>query len=239
MLEGIPEGNGILKIAPSGRYEGGFKAGQYHGEGACEFPPILEGARNGKIGAVAVVSGRRYKGSWKKGMMNGQGHLIVGNGDEYRGEFKGNLYHGKGRLVTRNGDIKEGNWQRGLLFSKGNIRLADGTRYEGVLKMGQYCGMGKLTFTGDRGEVDGKFWYGIIHGDQVHEKLNVLSSSLFAMLLLLFKYNLMLVLMTKLTRNHADWHNILRYYVFMQMALLMREVLKMGNRTGMEKCTIR
>ncbi len=163
-LDGIPEGNGILKIASGGRYEGEFKAGQYHGEGICEFPPILEGRRK-------VLSGKRYKGKWKNGMMNGQGHLIVGNGDEYRGEFKGNLYHGKGRLVTRNGDIMEGNWQRGL-FSKGDLRLANGTRYEGVLKMGQYCGVGKLTFMGGRGEVDGKFWYGIIHGDQVCDTVN-------------------------------------------------------------------
>ncbi len=98
--------------------------------------------------------------------MNGQGNLIAKNGDEYRGEFKGNLYHGKGRLVRRNGDIMEGIWQCGH-FSKGVMLLASGTRYEGALKMGQYCGVGKLAFTGGMGEVDGKFWYGIIHGDKV------------------------------------------------------------------------
>ncbi len=162
-LDGIPEGNGILKIASGGRYEGEFKAGQYHGEGICEFPRILGEPGKSNVDNIS----RRYKGSWKKGMMNGQGHLVVGNGDEYRGEFKGDLYHGKGRLVTRNGAIMEGNWRRGLLFSKGNIRLANGTQYEGVLKMGQYCGTGKLTYTDGKGEVDGKFWYGIIHGDQV------------------------------------------------------------------------
>ncbi len=162
-LDGIPEGNGILKMASGGRYEGEFKAGQYHGEGTLEFPRILE--ESGKAGGVHIIS--RFKGSWKRGMMDGEGHLTVGNGDEYRGRFKGDLYHGKGRLVSRNGDIMEGNWRCGFLFSEGNIQLANGTKYEGVLKMGQYCGRGKLTYMGGKGEVDGKFWYGLTHGRQV------------------------------------------------------------------------
>ncbi len=54
-----------------GKYEGEFKDGKKHGQGALTFP-----------------DGRRFEGEFKDGKKHGQGALTLPDGEKYEGEWK-------------------------------------------------------------------------------------------------------------------------------------------------------
>ena len=100
----------------NGIYEGEFRSGKRHGEGTFDF-----------------ADGRRFTGSWSKGLL-GQGLLRYPNGDVYEGGFsKTGAKHGRGTYRYASGALYEG-------FFEDNAQHGLGRYWDekGVLLGGEY-----------------------------------------------------------------------------------------------------
>ena len=87
------EGKAKFKYAsgPVKAYEGEFKAGMRHGQGAAIFG-----------------DGHEYKGYWCLDKKHGMGDESDAENTNYRGEFNNGLRHGKGMEITVYGDEYNG-----------------------------------------------------------------------------------------------------------------------------------
>ena len=95
-MDGVREGNGLLKYNNGNKYKGEFMTGLFHGFGVYEYAECVESG--------VKVRGRRYEGRFSKGRREGEGIFFSGTGEMYEGKFKADLYHGYGTLTKRNGD---------------------------------------------------------------------------------------------------------------------------------------
>lgn len=57
------------------------------------------------------VTGERYDGMYKSGLMHGQGVYLHADGARYQGQFKENLREGYGVFTFTDGSLYEGQWQ--------------------------------------------------------------------------------------------------------------------------------
>ena len=108
------------------RYEGQFKNGLPHGNGALSLPD------NGK-----------YEGQFKNGVKHGKGILISPDKDKYDGQFKNDMPHGRGIYNWSDGRIYEGQLKDGLQHGKGKYTMSDGRYFEGEFKKGKQTKKGK------------------------------------------------------------------------------------------------
>ena len=106
IVNGLPEGQGILYADDGSRYEGGWKNGKLEGKGIAY-----------------LNNGDRYEGDWKNGLKEGKGIYYYNRepykGDRYEGEYKNNKQEGKGILYYNNGDKYEGDFKKGKQEGKG------------------------------------------------------------------------------------------------------------------------
>ena len=80
--EGVMERK-TVSLPEGGRYEGEVNdAGLPHGSGSATWP-----------------DGERYRGAWRKGVMDGRGTMLLPDGGRYRGEFADGLPHGQGSMA--------------------------------------------------------------------------------------------------------------------------------------------
>jgi hypothetical protein len=141
---------------------------KYYGEivnGLLEGPGELQGADGRRFKGNfhrGLMEGHgeyqdnnvHYEGGLSRGMFNGKGALIYTNGMTYTGEFQGNNMHGQGKLVWPNGDEFEGEFIDDAML-KGIFKDSTGGVYEGEFADALYQGKGIYTSTeGNRYEGD-------------------------------------------------------------------------------------
>ncbi len=139
------------------RYEGEFKEGLKHGQGAYTWP-------NGDI----------YEGEFAEDRPSGKGKYRFSTGDTYEGEVKSGVIIGRGTYVAKNGDQFEGSFRDGKPHGTGVYRFASGDRYEGEMMAGLMQGKGRYVAKGgDRieapfveGKPQGKGIYHFPNGDR-------------------------------------------------------------------------
>ena len=118
VINGLPEGNGVMYIDSGNIYKGEFKNGKYDGKGIYYFNE-------------EPYKGDRYEGDFKNGQRNGKGIYFCNNGDRYDGDFKNDKMDGKGIYYYNNGDRYEGDWKNDKMDGKGIYCWNNGDREMG------------------------------------------------------------------------------------------------------------
>ena len=147
------DGTGTLYYTGGNRYEGQFKAGVVHGQGALTY-----------IGNP-ITSGNRYEGQFKGGTFHGQGTYTFADGTKYVGDWKAGIRHGQGTLTMPIGYEYVGGWKVGKQHGQGTLTVSDphGSKYVGAFVDGKQHGQGTLTLSSGIKYV-GAFADGAMHG---------------------------------------------------------------------------
>ena len=90
VLNGVPEGKGIMYFNNGDRYEGDWKNDNKEGKGIYYWN-----------------NGNRYEGDIKNGKSEGKGIMYYSNGDREMGDYSNDNQIGKHVILTREGNIKE------------------------------------------------------------------------------------------------------------------------------------
>ena len=118
-VNGIMEGNGIIKYMNGSWYEGQFKNDKYEGKGKFVF-------KNGNI----------YEGEFNNNFMNGKGKYIYTDGKIYEGDFRSGLKHGFGRITWNENKYFEGYWINNKQHGEGKYYL-NGKVLSGIFRYGK------------------------------------------------------------------------------------------------------
>lgn len=135
----------------SGKYEGEYLNGFYHGEGKMSFSngDIYEGQfKQGIIegeGTMYYSDGGIYIGSWKSGKPEGKGEFYWIGGKAYIGKFDQGFITGAGSMYYPNGDKYVGAFEYGFKSGRGQYYFQSGDFYDGMWKYDLYDGEGILT----------------------------------------------------------------------------------------------
>ena len=126
------DGTGTLYYTGGNRYEGQFKAGVVHGQGALTY-----------IGNP-ITSGNRYEGQFKGGTFHGQGTYTFADGTKYVGDWKAGIRHGQGTLTVSDphGSKYVGPFVDGKQHGQGTLTLSSGIKYVGAFADGAMHGQG-------------------------------------------------------------------------------------------------
>lgn len=137
--QGIPNGEGQLKLNDGSVYTGFFASGNHDGYGVFQY-----------------ANGAYYDGYWKGGKMDGQGLLVYADGAFYEGSWVNNQKHGYGKFVYANGVFYEGSFQNDSISGCGTMRWPDGAVYTGDFYNGKFHGNGSLHYP--NGNVLSGYW---------------------------------------------------------------------------------
>ena len=85
-------------------YEGDWKRGKKHGQGAYYFS-----------------GGDKYEGEWKDGKKHGQGAYFFSEGDRFEGNWEYDEVHGNGIYVYPSGERFSGEWKDGNKHKHGKL----------------------------------------------------------------------------------------------------------------------
>ncbi len=107
------EGQSLLETS----YEGDFVNGRYEGQGKLKF-------------LYSNKTKITQTGTFKYGMLEGQGEQIDQNGNIYNGEWKWGSYHGQGKYTSKEG-VYDGSFINGKYDGHGKMVWANGNWYEG------------------------------------------------------------------------------------------------------------
>ena len=121
------EGEGYLTYHSGTTYEGGFRAGQYHGRGVHRS-----------------VEGVETDGTWVDGVASGPALVLLASGERYEGELLQNERHGQGTYTYANGDVYTGGWEHGARHGGGRIAYARGGGYTGGWVLEAMEGLGEM-----------------------------------------------------------------------------------------------
>ena len=113
VINGLPEGNGVMYIDGGNIYKGEFKNGKYEGKGIYYYNE-------------EPSKGDRYEGDFKNGKSEGKGIYYWNDGMRYEGDWKNDKREGKGIYYFNNGDRKMGDWLDGKEIGKHVILYANG-----------------------------------------------------------------------------------------------------------------
>ncbi len=128
---------------------------------------ILEGkGRKERDGTV-------WEGTFKGGLLNGQGSYSDKEGNKYVGDFLDGKRHGKGTYTWANGSVYTGSFVNGKMSGQGTIKWPSGDTYSGAFVDGQRHGKGTYkwatggVYTGDfvNGKRTGQGTYKWTNGD--------------------------------------------------------------------------
>ena len=147
----------LLKFADA-RYEGGFTADKFHGQGTwCgdNGQDTYTGGwfRNKKDGAGVLTStvNGKYDGEWSKNNKQGNGKWTSIMGDNYNGQWELDMKHGDGEFVTTRGEKYSGQWRKDKRHEHGVWTGIHNDSYDGQWLDDFMHGQGKLILDG--GEV--------------------------------------------------------------------------------------
>ncbi len=137
--DGIPNGQGLIRLLDGLSYSGNFKKGFPDGQGVFKYH-----------------DGRRYVGSVKKGFPDGQGTYIWTDGSIYIGDFKAGKKRGEGTYNYSNGERYVGGWKDNQKHGQGSYTWPDGSKYVGSFNDGRRDGKG--TYTAADGSAQSGIW---------------------------------------------------------------------------------
>jgi len=152
MLNGKPEGNGVLSYPDGKKYQGNFANGMKHGKGIMIWSnkryegDYVNNKRCG-TGVMTWANGFSYTGDFKDNEMSGQGTMVWANGKRYTGKMAKNKPNGKGVLEWPTGQRYEGEFLDGELHGKGILYLVNGVKFDGNFKNNQKHGEAVTTWT--------------------------------------------------------------------------------------------
>lgn len=148
IVDGKPNGKGILTWVSGDEYQGDFYDGVIAGNGKFSWVngdsyegQVKDGAMHGE-GKLYMANGDVYTGKFSKGQLDGAGKLLFLNGSEYVGNFKNNLFEEKGKLKNQDGVTYIGSFKQGLYHGEGNIKYSNGDVYIGAFSKGVLNGFG-------------------------------------------------------------------------------------------------
>jgi len=118
VVNGLPEGKGILYLNNGDRYEGDFRNGKAEGKGIFYFNR-------------EPFKGDRYEGDLKNDKFEGKGIYYYNDGDRYEGDFKNDKREGKGINYFNNGNIYQGDYRNDYAEGKGIYYYNNGDRMMG------------------------------------------------------------------------------------------------------------
>lgn len=84
-------------------------------------------------------------GTWRHGVVTGQGTYRAADGTFYEGGFLDKQFHGNGKLQRPDGARYEGEWVNGKKEGYGTLKLPDGDTYTGYFQRDLFNGEGTLT----------------------------------------------------------------------------------------------
>ena len=93
VVNGLPEGKGIMYYNDGDRYEGDFRNGKQEGKGIYYHN-----------------DGDRYEGDFRNDKREGKGIMYYHNGDRSMGDYNNDYPTGKHVMLTRNGEVKTNNF---------------------------------------------------------------------------------------------------------------------------------
>ena len=97
------------------------------------------------IGIMLDSDGTIFRGTFKDGLLKGEGMVQWANGDIYEGDFQEGVRTGRGIIKWANGVIYEGDFLSDQLHGEGTMIWPDGTIYDGDWKDGKREGTGITT----------------------------------------------------------------------------------------------
>lgn len=142
---------------PAGEYQVIVsKAGHQTFETTVQLAAGAQQRVNAELAPLTTVHYR--DGTWRAGVISGDGTYEDAEGLRYEGEFRNRQFHGKGQATFANGDQYSGEWRNGKPEGRGTLRLANGDIYSGQFAAGVYNGEGTLTTAG--GDIYAGNWAG-------------------------------------------------------------------------------
>ena len=115
------------------------------------------------IGIMLDSDGTILRGTFKDGLLKGEGMVQWANGDIYEGDFQEGVRTGRGIYKWADGDIYEGDFQEGVRTGRGIIKLTNGDIYEGDFQEGVRTGRGIIKWA--NGDIyEGDFQEGVRTG---------------------------------------------------------------------------
>ena len=120
VVNGVPNGVGILTSPNGSKYIGKFKDGKPNGQGK-----------------EIRTDGKNYVGEFKDGLRDGQGTYNLSNGKKFVGEWKNDKINGQGTMTFPNGSKYVGGWKDHKFHSQGTFTWSDGSKVEGEFREGR------------------------------------------------------------------------------------------------------
>jgi hypothetical protein len=161
----VQNGSGMLTFEQgTGKYQGSFKCGLFHGNGRLEmtvntWTALYEGGwkRGMRCGrGMCVSESGQYEGEWLQNKPHGMGTMTDGRGNKYIGAWVGGVKTGVGKTLYRDGVEYDGEFLNGMWHSRrGIVTWPSGLSFVGGFKKGRLHGNGELTVpkNASRGEV--------------------------------------------------------------------------------------
>ena len=113
-------------------------------------------------GVMFYSDGGISEGSWRNGLLHGQGRRISPQGDVYAGQWDSGKMQGQGKICYASSNSYEGGWINDLQDGLGVEVWGDGSKFEGSYKFGLKNGQGRFVWP------DGSYYTGEFLNDQIH-----------------------------------------------------------------------
>jgi hypothetical protein len=160
-------GKGILTWS-DGKYEGGFRNGEFNGKGTHTskygilVSDYVDGQANGH-GTLTLYRGDKYVGEFKNGSLDGFGTFTYPSGNKYIGDWKKNEKDGMGTSISVDGGKYVGSWKKNKKHGIGTFMWSNGSSYSGEWINDEITGKGIKT---DRlASCEGNFVSGKMNGE--------------------------------------------------------------------------
>lgn len=147
MVDGEPNGYGVITYDDGRCYEGDWRDGKFHGKGKMMYS-----------------SGDIYVGDYRFDLMHGKGKYVWKDGRGYDGEFSNDKRHGNGKYSWPDGSFYTGSFRTGEMHGYGSFTYPCGTKYNGEFRDGHQHGHGELLYGDGKIFYNGKFSKGLKHG---------------------------------------------------------------------------
>eukprot|EP00927_Polykrikos_kofoidii_P055188 TRINITY_DN49478_c0_g1_i1.p1 TRINITY_DN49478_c0_g1~~TRINITY_DN49478_c0_g1_i1.p1 ORF type:complete len:687 (-),score=83.91 TRINITY_DN49478_c0_g1_i1:143-2167(-) len=161
---GHRHGRGRLVLGNGSVYKGEFYANDFDGHGSlsCVGSPRADSRnsqrREAELQSVEKDDGvslghmlgfaERYVGSWRRGIVWGEGLYVSEDRLSYRGQFVNGQFHGAGAMRLANGDNYVGEFKKGVIHGRGLYSWEEtDEKYDGNFDNGVFCGDGRMEYT--------------------------------------------------------------------------------------------
>ena len=123
----------------------------------------LDGDCQNGLGTFQFENGNKYRGDFRKGIINGKGTIVFGNGNRYNGDWVNGMREGVGIYTFTNGNVYSGASNKNKFSGRGTMNFASGNKFVGNWKDDQPNGYGTYSFASGE-QYDGSFVNGKFNG---------------------------------------------------------------------------